>query len=179
MLCAFWDLLLHPLQRLVASFEFVGKLFFAAVGEEGAQFGTRFQAERNQIIAGQQGRDDLGLVRQFLILLHHEFVMVEATVRTQTIKAVQLQFQRKGLAHQHATQCRFAHRLHVFELHVMQNGSRDFLGLLFGEFQPLQNSFRHLRADFFVAVEVNRTCLQITRGGDGFGDVMQQGGPGQ
>jgi hypothetical protein len=132
-----------------------------------------------QVVAGQKRRADLGLFFEFAGPFLHKLVVVEPPVGAEAVEAVQFEFEGEGVAQEHAAQSGFAHVFHVLELHVMQDGGDDFIGLFAGKFEALQNGFGHLRADFFVAVKVDGVAVRIAGGGDGLGDVVEERGPGQ
>lgn len=154
-------------------------MFFAGFGEEFAHGGTGFHAEGLQVVAGQQWRADLGLVFEFAGLFLHKFVVIKAAMGAEAVEAVEFEFEGKGVAQEHPAQGGFAHVFHVLELHVMQDGGDDFIGLFAGKFEALQNGFGHLCANFFVAVKMDGVAVGIAGGGDGLGDVVEERGPGQ
>ena len=147
-------------------------------GEQRAHGGTGLHTQLNQVAAGEQGRDEMRAVIKMLLLLAHEIIEVKPTVRTEAVETVKLQFQEECRAHQHAAKGRFAHVRRVLELHVMEHGGHDVVGLLAREFEALKNFLRHLRPDFFVGIKVNG-AIGGGGGGLGLGDVVEQDGPRQ
>ena len=105
--------------------------------------------------------------------------MPQVAVRAEAIEPVQFQFQRKRLAQQQPAQRCRPHLLHVLELHVLPHARDDFLDLPFGKAQPLQNLFRHRRADFFVLVKMDFARRGIALRRHGLADVVQNHRPRQ
>src|SRR5947209_8454277 len=91
---------------------------------------ARLDAHSQQIISAEKGRDDFRLVFEFFGLRHEEFIDIEHAMRTQTIQAMQFQFERKSWAHEEPPQGGFAHLRGVLELHVTTNGLHNFVDLL-------------------------------------------------
>ena len=127
----------------------------AEVVEEAAEFHTGGDAEGEEVVAGEQGRAQGGLPGEVGGLGLHEFVMLQGAVRAEAVKAVEGEFQRKGVAQDHAAAGGLAHLYDILELHVVEDAGDDFIDFFTGETEALQNYARHFGTDFFMAIEVD------------------------
>src|SRR2546430_10784692 len=59
------------------------------------------------------------------------------------------------------------------------NGDDDVVNLLARETEAFENLFGHIRADALVFVEMDAAGVQVAGGGERFGDVVEQDGPGK
>ena len=99
------------------------------------------------------------LIVQMRLLFAEEMINIKPTVGTKAIQSVQLEFEWKRFAHEHASQGGFAHLERILELHVMADRRADFVDLLSGKLQSLQNLAGHFSADFLVSVKMHQAVF--------------------
>lgn len=158
--------------------EFVLELLVADFGEEGAKGGAGFHAESDEVVTGEEGRPDLGLLAEEPGLGEEEVVDAEAAVGAEAVEAVEFEFEGEGGAEEEAAEGGFAHLEGVLELHVGADGFDDPLDAAAGEAEAAEDGGGNVGADFLVAVEVDAAGPGVGGGGEGFGDVVEEDGPG-
>jgi hypothetical protein len=168
-----------PLSGFGRGFEFVLELFFANFGEELAHGGAGLHSHGDEVVASDERWANFGLSFEFFGLFNEVVVNVQAAMGAEAIEAMELEFERKSGAHEQTAEGGFAHLQRIFELHMAADGGDDVVDLFARETEAFENLLGHIRADAFVFVKMDAAGVGIARGGEGFGDIMKEDGPGE
>src|SRR5438128_6285812 len=113
------ELLLYPLERFFARFEYAFELPSFDRVEDFAKFGAGLQPERDQIVSAHKRRRNNRLIRELFAFAHEEIVIVEYAMAAFAVDTVQLEFVLEGRSSHEAFELGHTHPRHIFEDHML------------------------------------------------------------